>query len=347
MRRVLVTGAGGFLGGWFAEALHLQGRDRVVAGVNRWSGASRIARFPIDFIQANLLDATSIDAALEGIDAVIHCAVIDDIGKSRQATRNLLAAMQRKGTPQLVHISSVGVYGGATGVVDEETIPVEPLTEYGRGKQQTEAAVSEFAGPNLKVSVLRPSLIYGPFSASWTLPVISRIKSGRWRSLGQQGEGRANLVYVGDVIGLAQFLLDNQQEPLGIYNSNGPDVPTWNEYYERVSQAMGTGPLQPEGGNLGLSVAARRPVRAVGKYVLKHHRELLMKIASRNYLATDIMRRTEEDLRLKPNDTEMDLFRLDVVYSIGKAHKLGFTPKTKLDQGISRSLEWARSVGLL
>ncbi len=44
---VLVTGAGGFIGGWVAEALHLSGWD-VRAGISRWMSASRIRAVPAD-----------------------------------------------------------------------------------------------------------------------------------------------------------------------------------------------------------------------------------------------------------------------------------------------------------
>ena len=70
---VLVTGAGGFIGGWVAEALHLAGWD-VRAGISRWTSAARIARFPLTIVQCDVMDAASLDAALKGVDVVVHCA---------------------------------------------------------------------------------------------------------------------------------------------------------------------------------------------------------------------------------------------------------------------------------
>lgn len=345
--KVFITGAGGFLGGWFAEALHLQGRHKVLAGLNSWSSAARIARFPIDFVQANLLDPRSIDRALEGVDAVIHCAFLEDNTLSAQATRNLFEAARKQGVRKLVHISSIAVYGDAEGRVDEETAPVAPITTYGLGKQQTESVAREFAGPNLIVSVIRPTIIYGPFSTSWTLPVVNRIRSGKWRNLGSRGAGKANLVYAGDVVRLAEFLLDRQTEAYAVYNCNGPEIPTWNEYYDRMSEAMGLGRQPPERSNVGLQVLLRRPIRAAGKYVLKHHRSLLTAMSARSHLLIDTLRKVEEDLRLKPNDSEMALFGRDATYSIDKIRRLGFAPQTGLDRGIAYSIEWAKAVGLL
>ena len=71
---ILVTGAGGFVGGWVTEALYLSGATNVRAGVGRWASCARIARFPVDIRLCNIMDPQSLDAAMEGLKVVIHCA---------------------------------------------------------------------------------------------------------------------------------------------------------------------------------------------------------------------------------------------------------------------------------
>ena len=63
---VLITGAGGFIGGWVAEALHLAGWD-VRAGISRWTSAARIARFPLQIVPCNVMEKDSLDVALKGV----------------------------------------------------------------------------------------------------------------------------------------------------------------------------------------------------------------------------------------------------------------------------------------
>jgi uncharacterized protein YbjT (DUF2867 family) len=76
-RTILVTGAGGFIGGRTVEILHRLGDTEVRAGVRRWSGAARIGRFPVDIVHCDILQPDSIARAVEGVDAVVHCAVGD------------------------------------------------------------------------------------------------------------------------------------------------------------------------------------------------------------------------------------------------------------------------------
>ena len=58
------------------------------------------------------------------------------------------------------------------------------------------------------------------------------------------------------------------------------------------------------------------------------------------------MRKTEEDLKLRPNDDDIQRFSMDVTYSMQKAASFGYVPQVSVDQGIAMSVEWARSVGL-
>ena len=203
------------------------------------------------------------------------------------------------------------------------------------------------AGDKLTVAVLRPTLVYGPFSDLWTTPYIARVLSGRWQRLGAAGEGKANLIYVGDLVQFAVHLATRDLPDYSVYNANGPDIPTFNEYFERLSRALGREPPQATSESLGLQVAIRRPIRAVGKYMLKNHRGLILEAAKRSFFLKDLMKRTEDDLRFKPNDNEILLYGMDVTYMSGRAKEIGFELRMLLDDGLAASVEWARSAGLI
>jgi nucleoside-diphosphate-sugar epimerase len=345
---VLVTGAGGFIGGWVAEALHLAGWD-VRAGISRWTSAARIARFPLTIVQCDVMNAASLDEALKGVDAVVHCArgkdENDEVTKS--GTRLLIERARLAGASKLVFTSSVAVYGDATGIVEEDQPPVGPVTVYGNGKRVAEAICEELASDGMPIVGIRPTLVYGPFSQQWSAPYIARFASGRWTALGERGEGKCNLVYVGDLVRMICFMLETDTGRYAVFNGNGPEVVSWNSYLERFNAALGFPPLAAPDPSLALKVAIRRPVRKIGKYLLAHHRDLLVAAASRSVRLKTAMKRAEEDLRLRPNDDEMERFATDVTYSIERAAKLGFTPRTSVDDGIAMTVEWARGTGLV
>jgi uncharacterized protein YbjT (DUF2867 family) len=66
-RRILVTGAGGFIGARLVEVLHCAGGWQVVAGVRRWSTAARVARFPVSLAQCDIRNAAQVRQALQGV----------------------------------------------------------------------------------------------------------------------------------------------------------------------------------------------------------------------------------------------------------------------------------------
>jgi UDP-glucose 4-epimerase len=177
---ILITGAGGFVGGTIVEALHFAGDYRVHAGIARWSSAPRIARLPIKLVQCDVMKPEELSDAFVDVDYIIHCAVGDDLSIMVEGTKNVLRAAANAGVKRVVYISSVAVYGEATGDIDEgRKPPPGTLSGYGAAKTAAEALCIDL-GRDLDVVILRPSIIYGPFSARWTMLYALRLKSGRW-----------------------------------------------------------------------------------------------------------------------------------------------------------------------
>src|SRR5439155_24367624 len=74
-KRVLVTGATGFIGGRLIERLILEQGAEVVALVHQFRNASRLARFPLSMVGGDVTEAAVVKKAAEGCDAIVHCAV--------------------------------------------------------------------------------------------------------------------------------------------------------------------------------------------------------------------------------------------------------------------------------
>jgi UDP-glucose 4-epimerase len=344
---ILVTGAGGFVGGTLVEALHFAGYYRVHAGIARWSSAPRIARLPVTLKQCDVLKPDELAEAFTGVDYVIHCAAGEDLQIIVEGTKNVLRVAARAGVKRVVHISSVAVYGEATGAVDEETEPPPgTLSAYGAAKAAAEALCKD-SRRDLDVVVMRPSIIYGPFSSRWTMLYSLRLKSGRWKQLGALGQGKCNLVHVHDIARYAISAVRQEGVAGEIFNINGPEVVTWNDYLERFNHQLGLPAIASQTTRrTRVKVGAMGPIRTIGKYALKHHAPKLLWLSHRSDGLKRLMQQAELTLKCTPNQDELTLFKLDAHYLTGKAERaFGFRPKIGVDEGLAMSVAWLNHMG--
>jgi nucleoside-diphosphate-sugar epimerase len=338
--KILVTGATGFIGGWVVDALCSAGAPCVVAGARHTS--SRLERLPVQIVHCDVLDPGSLGYALEGVEVVIHCARDPAEGATVEGTRRLLEAIRDRSVTRLVHISSIAVYGNAGGVITED-VPAAPADQYGADKFAEEKLCHAAAGPDLTVAVVRPSLVYGPFGHHWTTRFMEAIVAGRLKTGGQ---GEANLIYAAD---LARFVVELAVQPLpeySVYNANGPEIPSFDEYFDSLSQALGKGPL-PVSGRGPVQAGLRRQARRAARLLLRTQRGMLQRIARGKPRLESALSDLERAFRHDVGDGPSDRFARHVVYSNDRAQQFGLDPKTSLRDGIRASVQWAKSSGAI
>jgi nucleoside-diphosphate-sugar epimerase len=346
--KVLVTGAGGFIGGRVTEALFQLDRFEVVAGLRRWSTAVRIGRYPIDPIQCDLLDPDQLRRAVEGIDRIVHCAA----GNRRvtvEGTRNLLAAAKEAGVRRVVHLSTIDVYGRAEGIVTEETPYERTGREYGDSKIEAEEVCRAFAGEGLEVVILRPTIVYGPFSDSWTIQFAERLAQGAWLLPKEACQGTCNLVYVDDLVRAIVLALEASGVSGSAFNVNGPERPTWQAYVEALNGALGLPELAPPPPD-----SARRktrfvePVRKAVKAAFYRFEKPVVALYQRSRVARAFMKWTQSTLRKVPSPAEYDLYGRTVDVSGKRAEDgLGYRPQFGMKRGVELSAEWLLHEGVV
>jgi nucleoside-diphosphate-sugar epimerase len=268
----LVTGATGFIGGRVVEALHQAGRP-FRAGLRSWSSAARVARLGAPLVPCDVLNPDQVAGAMDGVDAIVHCAMGDSEVIVR-GTQNVLAAALHAGVRQVIHLSSAEVYGDVSGRIDESAPLAQEGESYALAKIQAEGVCSDYVGRGLAVVVLRPSVVYGPYSSFWSTELAQRLQSGRWRLFERHGQGNCNLVYVDDLVRAMLLLLGRRTVAGGVYNVVGPDALTWNDYFSAYNTALGFAPLGVKSaGGASLVSGALEPVRNMARFVLDTFRE--------------------------------------------------------------------------
>ena len=340
---VLVTGATGFIGASIVERLHLSNEWQVKAAVHDWSNAARLGRFPVDIVQMDMMDEDSVIRAMDGIDAIIHCAK-GPYDVTVNGTENLLKAALNKGIKRFVHLSTAEIYGNRQGQVTEETPFEYTGNEYNRMKIDAEKVCWKYNEKGVPVAILRPSIVYGPFSNNWTLKYAKLLKDRKIGIYEGIGEGMCNLIYIQDLVDAALLCLENSSSVGEAFNVCGPEVLSWNEYFALFNGALNFPQIKVIGKSAAnFKTAALMPVRKIGGIARDHFMGTIKKIAESNAFADSFLRMIEKTLKTNLDSNELKLFNKDAVYFNQKAERvINFKPNVSVEEGIAMSVEWLK-----
>ena len=342
--RVLITGASGFLGGRIVEAMRLSGFATPVGTVRRWTRAARPGRLGAEVVLCDICDEESVNAAVQGVDAIVHCAYTDDRESIVGGTRNLLNAAKANGVKRFVFLSSAEVYDTTTkgAITEDSPTESEPGKLYKNCKVEAEQVCREFMGGDLGVTILRPSLIYGPFGQSWSIDVADRLQSGKW-GLFDDRDGIANLIYVDDVVRSIFLALQEPAAAGEAFNINGPEKVTWNEYFQMFNDILGLPPLSRiSASKSGLRTMVMDFIGNIAYGIVDRFEDQLMEIYLKGGLASRIMKAVKGELKATPSGTELnDLYQRQFHLTQDKARDLlGFEPKFSLEEGVGYTAKW-------
>lgn len=346
--RLLVTGATGFIGCRVVEMVHLSGNRKVRAGIRNWSSAARLGRFPVDIVPMDLLDPGQIGKALDGVSEIIHCAY-GPAGVTVEGTRNLLEAAAKRPIKRIVHLSTIEVYGNADGSVTEDCSISVTKNEYNQTKVEAEKICWEFYEKGLPLTILRPTIVYGPFSRNWTLHFAQLLLINQWYLSKSQGTGKCNLIFVDDLVRGILTALDHPKAVGEAFNMNGPEMVSWNDYFQRFNDKMDLPPFKLKGDSAAeFHGLLMQPLRHAGRLVKNYYMGPVKKLANNFPLVKVIMKKAEYNLRATASPETLKLYKREVVYDMEKSKRLlGFVPETSLDKGLTLTCQWLSQQGLL
>jgi nucleoside-diphosphate-sugar epimerase len=213
----LITGVAGFIGSHLAEALISQGYDALgreikVRGLDNLS-TGNLANIPrqVDFIEADLADASAVARACLGVDAIFHQGALPSVPRSVKDPRpshnanldgtfNLLEGARAAGIKRVLYAASSSAYGNQPGFPRVESMLPQPIAPYPVQKLAGELYMQSYARVyGMETVCLRYFNIFGPRQApdspysgviaKWCLQMLRAASGESTEPVSIQGDG--------------------------------------------------------------------------------------------------------------------------------------------------------------
>jgi nucleoside-diphosphate-sugar epimerase len=245
--KVLLTGGNGFVGSHILDRL-LERRLSATLLLRPHSSRALISSqlAACDVRTGSIDQPASLDAAMEDVTHVIHCAgatkALDARGffKINQlGTRNVVDAVNRRGrqVERLVLISSLAAAGpGTRDHPRHEHDEPRPVSDYGRSKLAAEGEVINSC--NVDWTVVRPPAVYGPRDREF----LRLFKAARLHLLPRFGGGRQELsmVYAPDLAAAVVAAMTHGNARREVFFAGSPEVATTRDLARLIGAAMGS-----------------------------------------------------------------------------------------------------------
>jgi nucleoside-diphosphate-sugar epimerase len=251
MKRVLVTGASGFVGSRLLAYLGAAGHQPIAA----LRGSSDCSSLVTPYVRVgDLLPDTDWTRALENVDVVVHAAarvhimndkVEDPLQEFRQVnvhgTLNCARQAAEAGVKRFIFISSIKVNGEETELGNpytEDHVPA-PVDPYGISKMEAEAGLLALATDSkMDITIIRPVLVYGPDVKANFRSMMNWLNKSVPLPLGAIYNKRS-MVALDNLVDLIVTCIDHRAAANQVFLvSDGEDLST-TELLQRTASALG------------------------------------------------------------------------------------------------------------
>ena len=266
MGKYLITGGAGFIGSNLARYILTKGHQVVILdnlATGKMANIDEI-KYDISFIEGDIRDRKSVDAAIEGCDAIFHQGALGSVPRSIDnpvtshdvnvnGTINILESARSLGVQRVVFAASSSAYGNQLISPKQENMPVLPISPYAASKASCEAYMQAYSAAfGLETVSLRYFNVFGPrqdpFGAyAAVIPAfVSQLLKNESPVVYGDGEQSRDFCYVENVCE-ANWLAANAPAQ----NCDGQPVniacfeaTTLNQILEKLQQLLGTN-VQP------------------------------------------------------------------------------------------------------
>ncbi len=330
IQTVLVTGGTGFVGGTVAQRLRSE-NCTVRALVRRNSDTAALSAAGCELRYGDITDAASVREAMQGVDAVVHCAAFaSDWGPREtfeqvnvEGSRHVFDAALQCGVGRVVHISTADVFGIYTdGRVIDDTFP---LKETGFPYSDTKAEADKMAlayaqERGLPVAVIRPMWVYGPGDRTFLPELVDAMRKHEMVFFGS-AHNTIPLCYIDNLVDAIILTLTCDEAVGQGYLVGDGAVVTWRELTDLLADRLDLPKVEL---TIPLSLAKTAAVGAE--------------------TAAKIERSAKRPALTR---SELEIGGRDMHYSNGKiCRELGFSPRVLPEEGLARTIEWLKSVDL-
>ncbi len=245
--RVLVTGGAGFIGADLCRTLVGRGLEVVALDDLSTGSKDNLRDVDADLVEGSILDATSVDAALEGADAVVHLAARPSVPRSLEdpvathlanatGTVSVLEGARRAGNVHVIVASSSSVYGRNPILPKREDLVPLPASPYAASKLAAEGyALAYQESFGVPVLAFRFFNVFGPGQsadhayAAVVPAFVSAALAGRVLVIHGDGTQSRDFTFVGTVSALIADALARRvthPEPVNLAFGTRTDILT-------------------------------------------------------------------------------------------------------------------------
>jgi nucleoside-diphosphate-sugar epimerase len=337
--RIAVTGATGFIGRRVVAALVAAGAG-VVAIARGGHGVGPLERAGAKVVRGDLSRPETLAAALLGVSAVVHLAydVRASGAENLAAFDGLLAAAKAAHIRRIVHVSSIVVYDGwpEANLTEESTSGGPGGGDYRQTKITMERRLADSA---FEAAILQPTIVYGAGSGLWTDGPINALISGG--IVLPEPVGQAPLVHADDVAEAVVRAVAAPAMGRERFIVNGPEAPGWDDYFHALARIAGKGEvtLRPHADLAARLGPEPAPGPATGPSAAARVSAALRRFIGRERFEAAVRLVRSRVAKGGPSFPERFALKLysasPVITSARVADRLGFTPRTTLEQGLA------------